>query len=63
MSSCDIGLMGLGAMGSALALNIAQRGFDIAVWNRTGSKVDDFMAETGDLADRITGTKTLASYQ
>lgn len=62
MSSCDIGLMGLGTMGAALALNIAENGFDIAVWNRTDSKVDDFMAEAGDLADRITGTKTLDDF-
>ena len=33
----DIGLVGLGTMGSALALNIAEKGFRIAVFNRTGS--------------------------
>jgi 6-phosphogluconate dehydrogenase len=31
-----IGLIGLGTMGSTLALNIAENGFPIAVWNRTG---------------------------
>ena len=54
-----IGLIGLGTMGSALALNIAEKGFDIAVWNRTGSVTEDFVAEAGDLAARITGTQTL----
>ena len=54
-----IGLIGLGTMGSALALNIAEKGFDIAVWNRTGSVTEDFVAEAGALAARITGTQTL----
>ncbi|MEO5620543.1 MAG: NAD(P)-binding domain-containing protein, partial [Cypionkella sp.] len=31
----QIGLIGLGTMGAMLALNIAEKGFPIAVWNRT----------------------------
>ena len=31
MTKSDIGLLGLGTMGAALALNIADHGFDIAV--------------------------------
>ena len=34
----EIGLVGLGTMGAALALNIAEKGFDIAVFNRTTSR-------------------------
>ena len=34
MTKSDIGLLGLGTMGAALALNIADHGFDIAVFNR-----------------------------
>ena len=56
----DIGLIGLGTMGAALALNIADNGFDIAVWNRTGSTTETFHAETGHLASRITPTKELS---
>jgi 6-phosphogluconate dehydrogenase len=41
---CDIGLIGLAVMGENLALNIESRGFSIAVYNRTVSKVDDLMA-------------------
>lgn len=37
----DIGLVGLGVMGQNLALNIAEKGFSISVYNRTTSKVDD----------------------
>jgi 6-phosphogluconate dehydrogenase len=43
MSSADIGLIGLAVMGSNLALNIAEKGYTIAVHNRTASKIDDFM--------------------
>lgn len=59
MGKADIGLIGLGTMGSAIALNIADNGFDIAVWNRTTSRVHDFETESGDLAERITPTETL----
>ena len=44
MSTADIGLIGLAVMGSNLALNIAEKGYTIAVHNRTASKIDDFMA-------------------
>jgi 6-phosphogluconate dehydrogenase len=54
------GLIGLGTMGAALALNIAEKGFPIAVWNRTTSVTHAFKAEAGTLADRITPTDTLA---
>ncbi|QJF52543.1 NADP-dependent phosphogluconate dehydrogenase [Roseobacter ponti] len=57
--SSDIGLIGLGTMGAALALNIAEKGFDIAVWNRTTSVTHDFAKGAGDLASRITSTESL----
>ncbi len=59
MSNAEIGLIGLGTMGAALALNIADKGFDIAVWNRTGTVTQDFAAGAGDLASKITATDTL----
>ena len=48
----DIGLVGLGTMGAALALNIAEKGFAIAVFNRTTSVTEAFAAEAGPLADK-----------
>ncbi|MCX7427223.1 MAG: NAD(P)-binding domain-containing protein, partial [Planctomycetia bacterium] len=42
--TCDIGLIGLAVMGENLALNIESRGFRIAVYNRTTSKVDELLA-------------------
>jgi 6-phosphogluconate dehydrogenase len=40
---CDFGLVGLAVMGENLALNVESRGFSVAVFNRTTSKVDDFI--------------------
>jgi 6-phosphogluconate dehydrogenase len=40
----EIGLIGLGVMGQNLALNIADHGFPVAVWNRTADKADAFVA-------------------
>ncbi len=59
MSKAQIGLIGLGTMGAALALNIADNGFDIAVWNRTTATTHKFHDTAGDLAARITPTDTL----
>jgi len=41
---CDLGLIGLGAMGRNLVLNLSDRGFDVAVYNRTVEKTKDFMS-------------------
>ncbi|MCG3266183.1 NADP-dependent phosphogluconate dehydrogenase [Yoonia sp. I 8.24] len=59
MSKAEIGLIGLGTMGAALASNIADNGFDIAVWNRTSEVTQAFHADAGALADKITPTQTL----
>ncbi len=56
----QVGLVGLGTMGAALALNIAEKGFPIAVWNRTASVTRDFHAGAGALAPRVVATETLA---
>ncbi len=62
MATSQIGLIGLGTMGAALASNIAEKGFPIAVWNRTTQVTRDFHAASGDLADRITPTETLDAF-
>ena len=41
--SCDIGLIGLALMGQNLVLNMNDHGYRVAVFNRTVSKVDDFI--------------------
>jgi 6-phosphogluconate dehydrogenase len=41
-SQAEIGLIGLGVMGQNLALNIADHGFPIAVYNRTAARIEAF---------------------
>jgi 6-phosphogluconate dehydrogenase len=43
-AKADFGLIGLAVMGQNLVLNIADHGFTVAVFNRTVSKVDAFLA-------------------
>jgi len=43
IGSCGLGLVGLGVMGQNLALNLGDRGFSVAVFNRTPEKTRQFM--------------------
>ena len=43
MKQNDFGLMGLAVMGQNLVLNVESRGFPVSVFNRTTSKMDDFL--------------------
>src|ERR1700754_4550898 len=43
-SSADVGLIGLAVMGQNLALNMADHGFKVAVFNRTTRLMQDFVA-------------------
>ena len=43
MAKADIGLIGLAVMGENLILNMESKGFTVACFNRTVSKVDDFV--------------------
>jgi 6-phosphogluconate dehydrogenase (decarboxylating) len=43
MDKADFGLIGLGVMGQNLALNIEEKGFSIAVNNRSVEKVEEFL--------------------
>jgi 6-phosphogluconate dehydrogenase len=43
MSNYDIGLIGLAVMGENLVLNMENHGFSVAVFNRTTSKVENFI--------------------
>jgi 6-phosphogluconate dehydrogenase len=47
MKKADIGLIGLAVMGENLVLNMESKGFTVAVFNRTTSKVDDFVNGRG----------------
>jgi len=44
----DIGIMGLGTMGTALAENAASKGIAVSVWNRTTEKAEQFAQKHPD---------------
>jgi 6-phosphogluconate dehydrogenase len=46
-ATADIGLIGLAVMGENLVLNMESRGYTVAVFNRTTSKVDEFVSGRG----------------
>ena len=58
----DIGLIGLAVMGQNLALNIADHGFQISVYNRTTEKTEKFVAENPNTPGGVVGTKTLEEF-
>lgn len=56
MNKADIGLIGLAVMGENLVLNMESKGFTVAVYNRTTSKVTDF------IEGRAKGKNIIATY-
>jgi 6-phosphogluconate dehydrogenase len=58
---CDFGLIGLAVMGENLALNVESRGFSVAVFNRTVSKVDEFVQGRAK-GKRIVGCHSLEEF-
>ena len=61
-ATSEIGLIGLAVMGQNLALNIADHGFKISVFNRTISKMEAFVAENPDTPGGLEGFKTLEQF-
>jgi len=55
-AQADIGLIGLAVMGQNLILNMNDHGYTVAAYNRTVSKVDDF------LAGPAKGTKVIGAH-
>tara|TARA_B100000959_G_scaffold286012_1_gene362897 strand:- start:3032 stop:4537 length:1506 start_codon:yes stop_codon:yes gene_type:complete len=58
----EVGLIGLAVMGQNLALNVADHGFRISVYNRTLSKTEVFVAENPDTPGGVVGTDSLESF-
>ena len=58
----DIGLIGLAVMGQNLALNIADHGFKISVYNRTTSTMEKFVAENPDTPGGLVGFATMEEF-
>ena len=57
-ATADIGLIGLAVMGQNLVLNMNDHGYTVAVFNRTTSKVDDFLAQEAK-GTKVIGTHSL----
>lgn len=64
-NASDIGLIGLAVMGQNLALNIADHGYTVSVFNRNPAKTAEFIAasrQTEPAAERLTGYDDLAAF-
>jgi 6-phosphogluconate dehydrogenase len=59
--TCDIGLIGLAVMGQNLVLNMNDHGFKVAVFNRTVSKVDDFVTHEAK-GTQVQGTHSIEEF-
>jgi len=59
--SCDIGLIGLAVMGQNLVLNMNDHGYKVAVFNRTVSKVDDFIQNEA-AGTQVVGTHSMQEF-
>src|ERR671918_2852915 len=58
-NSGDVGLVGLAVMGQNLALNMADHGFKVAVFNRTTQVTKDFVAANPDTPGGLVGCEKL----
>ncbi|EEF56587.1 decarboxylating NADP(+)-dependent phosphogluconate dehydrogenase [Borreliella burgdorferi] len=56
----DVGIYGLGVMGSNLALNIADNGFNVSVYNRDNEKTEIFVKQNSH--KKINGFKDVESF-
>jgi 6-phosphogluconate dehydrogenase len=57
-NGCDIGLIGLAVMGQNLVLNMNDHGYRVAVFNRTVSKVDEFLQQEAK-GTQVVGTHSI----
>ncbi len=60
MSKSDFGLIGLAVMGQNLVLNVESRGFQVSVYNRTTSVMEDFVGSHA--GKRLLGAQTLEEF-
>ncbi len=61
-SLANVGLIGLAVMGKNLALNIADHGFGIAVYNRTGTVTQEFIKENPSTPGKLIGCENLGQF-
>jgi len=61
MAKQQFGLIGLAVMGQNLVLNVERAGFSVAVFNRTTSRTEDFIAGPAQ-GKNIVGAKTIEEF-
>ena len=61
MAEADIGMAGVGVMGSNLALNMESHGYSVVVWDRDPAYVEKAMASIGS-EKRIAAAKTTEEF-
>lgn len=62
MAAADVGMIGLAVMGKNLALNMADHGFKVAVYNRTTSLMTEMIAAHPDTPGGLVGCETLEQF-
>ena len=61
-ASADVGLIGLAVMGENLALNMADHGYRVAVYNRTTAVTEKFLADNPDTPGGLVGAAALSDF-
>ena len=61
-NSADVGLIGLAVMGQNLALNMADHGFKVAVFNRTSKVTKDFIDANPNTPGGVVGCENLSDF-
>jgi 6-phosphogluconate dehydrogenase len=59
MIQVSMGLIGVGTIGGALALNIAENGNDVALWSLDLLDIDELIASAGPLAHKLTKSDSI----
>jgi 6-phosphogluconate dehydrogenase len=62
-ATCDVGLVGLAVMGQNLALNMADHGYRVAVYNRTTAVTDKFIDDHKGLFSGATGGGLIPGHE
>lgn len=58
----DLGVVGLGTMGAMLALNFAEKGSEVALFNRTAGKAEKLRADNPELAGHLYPQSSLEAF-
>jgi 6-phosphogluconate dehydrogenase len=61
MGKADVGLIGLAVMGQNLVLNMVDKGYSVAVYNRTTARTEDFVARL-QTKDRVFPAYSLEEF-